>query len=81
MSEPTQPKRIYRSRDEKMLAGVCGGVAEYMDMDPTIIRLLWAGSVIFAGFGIIMYILATIIVPIEPIKANASTTAAEANNN
>lgn len=81
MSEPTQPKRIYRSRDEKMLAGVCGGVAEYMDMDPTIIRLLWAGSVIFAGFGIIMYILAAIIVPIEPIKANASTTEAEANNN
>lgn len=60
-------KRLYRSRD-KMLGGVCAGLAEYMEVDPTIIRLAYVGLTVFtAAFpGILCYILAVIIIPLEP---------------
>jgi len=55
-------KRLYRSGKERILGGVCGGVAEYLNVDPTIIRLLW---IVFGltGAGILAYIIAWIIVP------------------
>lgn len=58
-------KRLYRSRKERMIAGVCGGIAEYFEQDPTIIRLLWVVVTIFTLFwaGILAYIIAWIIVP------------------
>ena len=57
-------KKLYRSKKEKMIAGVCGGIAEYFKMDPTIIRLLWVvGTLVFFGAGIIAYLIAWIIVP------------------
>ena len=58
-------KRLYRSSNEKMIAGVCGGIAEYFDMDPTLVRLLWVVvSLITAVMpGIIAYIIAWIIMP------------------
>lgn len=46
-----------------MFAGVCGGLAEYFGIEVTIIRLIWAGSVLFLGTGILLYILAAIIMP------------------
>ncbi|MEG0214982.1 MAG: PspC domain-containing protein [Hungatella sp.] len=57
-------KRLYRSDRNKMLCGVCGGIGEYFDIDPTLIRLLWA---IFAcsGAGIFVYFVAAIIIPKE----------------
>jgi phage shock protein C len=57
-------KRIYRSERDKMLAGVCGGLGGYFGVDPTLIRLAW---VIFAccGVGILAYIIAAIIIPLE----------------
>lgn len=57
-----EPKRLYRSRDQRMISGVCGGLAEYINLDPTIIRLLW---VIFGitGVGVLAYIIALIVVP------------------
>lgn len=57
-------KRIYRSERDKMLAGVCGGVGDYFNVDPTLIRLAW---VIFAccGVGVLAYIIAAIIIPLE----------------
>lgn len=60
-----EKKRLYRSKKEQMICGVCGGIAEYFDIDPTIIRLIWA---IFAlsGSGVLVYILAAIIIPEEP---------------
>lgn len=59
-----EPKRLYRSDRNKMICGVCGGVAEYINIDPTVVRLLW---VIFAftGFGLLAYILAAIIMPAQ----------------
>ncbi len=56
-------KRLYRSKKERMIAGVCGGIAEYFDTDPTIIRLLWIVGSFFWGIGIIAYLAAWIIVP------------------
>lgn len=55
-------KKLYRSDGNKMLCGVCGGVAEYFNVDPTIIRLGWV-ILGFAGVGVIGYIIAAIIVP------------------
>lgn len=61
-------KKLYRSTSNKMLAGVCGGIAEYFNVDPTIIRLAYVLlSVFTAAFpGIIVYILAMIIIPSDP---------------
>jgi phage shock protein C len=59
-------KRLYRSKDEKMLCGVCGGIAEYFDMDPTIVRLITVGLALFAGGGVIAYLLAALIIPVNP---------------
>ena len=59
-------KRLYRSIDNKMLAGVCGGLAEYLNMDPTVIRVLWAVVSLFAFVGVVAYIVCAIIIPEEP---------------
>ncbi|MCR5581770.1 MAG: PspC domain-containing protein [Pseudobutyrivibrio sp.] len=58
-------KRLYKSRDKK-LCGVCAGIAEYIGIDPTIVRLAWALLVCCAGTGIVAYILAAIIMEDEP---------------
>ena len=57
-------KRLYRSKKERILGGVCAGLGEHLDVDPTVIRLIWAVvSVLSVGTGIIIYILAWIIIP------------------
>ncbi len=58
-------KRLYRSRNDKMIAGVCGGLAEYFNIDPTVIRLIAVLTVIFGGAGILAYIILAIVVPVE----------------
>ncbi|MBQ7637216.1 MAG: PspC domain-containing protein [Lachnospiraceae bacterium] len=58
-------KRLYKSR-EKKLAGVCGGIAEYFDIDPTIIRIVWLIFVLCAGTGLLAYIIAAIVMPDQP---------------
>jgi phage shock protein C len=59
-------KRLYRSRSNKMIAGVCAGIAEYSDVDPTVVRLLWLLMSLIWGAGIVAYIVACIIIPQEP---------------
>jgi len=59
-------KRLYRSRNERMIGGVCGGIAEYVGLDPTIVRALWVAVSLLAGFGIILYLILWVIVPQEP---------------
>lgn len=56
-------KRLYRSTNDVMLAGVCGGVAEFLGIDPTIVRLIWAVLSFSAGMGMWLYIIAAIIIP------------------
>ncbi|NLA04861.1 MAG: PspC domain-containing protein [Firmicutes bacterium] len=60
-------KRLYRSRSDTMIAGVCGGLAEYLGIDSTVVRLLYMLlSVFSAGFpGVLVYIIAAIIMPLE----------------
>lgn len=56
-------KKLYRSQTNKILCGVCGGIAEYFDVDPTLVRVAWALISAFAGAGIIAYIACAIIMP------------------
>lgn len=60
--------RLYKSRKNKVIDGVCGGFGEYFGIDPVIIRLLWVALFFAYGSGIILYIIAMIIIPPEPIK-------------
>ncbi|MDP2873260.1 MAG: PspC domain-containing protein [Bacillota bacterium] len=57
-------KRVYRSQSQKMIAGVCGGIAEYFNVDPTLVRLAWVLFGLAAGSGIVAYIVAWIIMPV-----------------
>ena len=59
-------KKLYRSATDKKLAGVCGVVAKYLNMDPTVIRVLWAIISLFAFVGVVAYILCAFIIPEEP---------------
>lgn len=61
-------KTLYRSKINKMLGGVCGGIAEYFDIDPTIVRLIWLATVLFGGTGVLLYIIAWIIIPENPYQ-------------
>ena len=61
-------RRLYRSRTDRILGGVCSGIAKYFDVDPTIIRLLAVALIFAGGSGILAYIIAWIIVPEEPIE-------------
>lgn len=59
-------KRLYRSYTDKMLGGVCGGLGEYFDIDPVIIRVLFVVAVLFGGGGILAYIILWIVIPQKP---------------
>jgi len=58
-------RRLYRSRSNRILGGVCGGIGEYFNVDPTLIRLLW---IIFglSGVGVLAYVLAWMLIPERP---------------
>ena len=56
-------KRLYKIEDGKKLCGVCGGIAEYFDIDPTLVRLLWVFLILCVGTGILAYFVAAIIMP------------------
>lgn len=58
-------KRLYKSSTDRMICGVCGGVANYFNVDPTLIRLAWVVLCLAAGSGIIAYIIAAIVIPQE----------------
>lgn len=57
-------KKLYRSETNKKIAGVCGGLAEYLNIDPTIIRLIWA-LVALSGAGILAYLIAALVIPVR----------------
>ncbi len=59
------PKRLFRSTSNKMIGGVCGGLAEYFAVDAIMIRVLWGAAVLFGGVGIVAYILCWIIIPAD----------------
>ena len=59
-------KKLYRSRSQIMIGGVCGGLSEYFDVDVTIFRLVWVLFFFFGGAGFLAYLVAWIIIPQEP---------------
>ena len=61
-------KQLYKSNTNKMLEGVCGGIAEYFGVDPTIVRLAWVVFCALGGSGILAYIIAAIIIPSAPLE-------------
>jgi phage shock protein C len=61
-----QTRKLYRSRTERMLAGVCGGLAQYFNLDATLIRVLFIVLTVLGGAGLVIYVAMWIIVPKEP---------------
>ena len=59
-------KRLYKINQGKMVDGVCGGIAEYFGLDPTLVRLAWIIFSAMGGSGILAYILAAVVIPREP---------------
>ena len=59
-------KKLYKSNTDKKICGVCGGLAEYLNMDATIIRLILVLAVLFAGCGLLAYIIAALVIPNKP---------------
>ena len=61
-----ETKRLYRSRTDRQLAGVCGGLANYLEIDPTMIRIAFVLLALFGGPGLLLYIIMALVVPEEP---------------
>jgi phage shock protein C len=67
MTEPSskETKRLYRTREGRVVAGVCAGIAAYFGIDPTLVRLVFALFTIFGGAGVLLYLVAWIVIPEE----------------
>jgi phage shock protein C len=74
---PIEQKRVYRSRQDKIVAGVCGGIAEFYNADPVWIRLLAVLLAFASGMGIVLYLVLWIIMPKNPSQKESSDTSAE----
>lgn len=61
-------KKLYRSNTDIKLCGVCGGLAEYFDIDPTIIRLIFVFLTLFGGGGLLIYLICALVIPKSPIQ-------------
>ena len=68
-------KRLYRSRSNRMLFGVCGGLGEYLNVDPTVIRLIFVLAFLPGGPGLIAYLVLALLVPEEPLEEVSSECA------
>jgi phage shock protein C len=69
------PKRLFKSRQNRIIDGVCGGIAEYFEVDPTIVRILWVIMTLLGGSGIILYIVAMIVMPANPSPVSTAPAA------
>lgn len=61
-------KKLYRSRTDRKLVGVCGGIAKYFDIDPTLVRVGWVVVSLIPGSGILAYIVCALIIPEDPTE-------------
>ena len=59
-------KKLYRSKSDRVIVGVCGGIAEYFNIDPTVVRVAWAVTSIFAFAGVVAYIVCAFVIPEKP---------------
>lgn len=65
-------KRLYRNVNDKMLCGVCSGLADYFNIDPTLVRLAWVLLGLMGGSGLLAYIIASIVIPVNPDQQQRS---------
>ncbi|MFA9496774.1 MAG: PspC domain-containing protein [Candidatus Bathyarchaeota archaeon] len=61
-----EQKKLYRSQNNRMISGICAGIAEYFEIDPTLVRVIWVVFSVAGGAGVIAYIVAHFIVPERP---------------
>ena len=66
LTDVARKKRYYRSQTDRMLAGVCGGMADYLGLDPVLVRVLWVVITLTFGVGLLAYILLWLLAPEEP---------------
>ena len=66
-------RRLYRSREDRMVGGVCGGIAEHLSVDPTLIRLLYVLFALTGGSGVLAYIIMLVIIPEKPMAENVTS--------
>jgi phage shock protein C len=76
VGHPPAPKKLMRSRAERKVAGVCAGVAHYVDLDVTLVRLIWVLITLLGGIfpGVVVYVLAWIVVPEEVVALSPAPT-------
>ena len=72
----TEPRRLYRSRTDRMIGGVCGGLAQFFTIDATIIRLLFVFAALFGGTSLLVYLVMLLVVPEEPLPKDDVINAA-----
>lgn len=61
-----EPKKLYRSRADRKIAGICGGLGKFLNLDSTVIRLIFVLLCIAGGSGVLIYLIAALIIPEEP---------------
>ncbi len=74
------PKKLYRSRKDKMIGGVAGGLAEYFEVDPTLVRIIFIVTLFLGGSGVLAYIILWIVVPEEPYVFTTAGTTTESTS-
>lgn len=70
-------RRLYRSREHRMIGGVCGGLGEYFNIDPTLVRLAFVLGSLAGGPGILLYLIMLIVVPEESLVSQPTTPSLE----
>ncbi|HEX3048412.1 MAG TPA: PspC domain-containing protein [Bacillota bacterium] len=70
-------KRLYRSSTNRRIGGVAGGVAEYFNVDPTLVRLIWLAAIFIGGTGVLAYIIAWIVIPEAPFGIDVTSQPAD----
>ncbi len=63
-----ETKKLYRSQTERMIGGVCGGLAEYLSLDPTLVRLAFVALALLGGHGLLIYLILLILMPLNPVS-------------
>jgi phage shock protein C len=76
---PPPPPRLLRSREDRMIGGVAGGIAHYLGIDPTIVRLVFVVLAVFGGGGILAYVIAWLVIPEAPLDGPAPTPRSGSN--
>jgi phage shock protein C len=71
----SETKKLYRSRTDRMIGGVCGGLGQYLSIDPTVIRILYILFALTGGSGIFIYLILLLVIPEEPWEKKPATPA------